>query len=86
MIAEVKKLRANGISWQRLYDFGLEYRWVGEYLQKKITKEKMISGLNRAIRQYSKRQMTWFKRNKETYWLKNKTEAMRLGRDFLKNH
>lgn len=94
IISEIKKLRANGVSWQRLYDFGLEYRWVGQYLQNKISpasprlgrgraKKEMLAGLEQAIRQYSKRQMTWFKRNKEIRWLKTTTEAMRLGRGFL---
>ncbi len=83
MLAEVKKLRANGISWQRLYDFGLEYRWVSQYLQDKISKEEMASGLEQAIRQYSKRQMTWFKRNKEIHWVKNLDEATGFVRDFL---
>jgi tRNA dimethylallyltransferase len=68
MITEVKKLRTNGISWQRLHDLGLEYRWIGSYLQNNITKDQMVSGLEQAIRQYSKRQMTWFKRNKEIHW------------------
>lgn len=97
MIAEVKKLRrppaGGGISWQRLYDLGLEYRWIGQYLQNKITKEEMYLGLNQAINQYSKRQMTWFKRNKEIHWLAlskikglaKPAEAMRLGRAFLKS-
>jgi len=86
MLAEVKKLRTNGISWQRLYDFGLEYRWVSQYLQGKISKEEMTFSLEQAIRQYSKRQMTWFKRNKEIHWVKNLTEATRLvGRDFRTN-
>ncbi len=84
MISEVKKLHTRGISWQRLHDLGLEYRWISEFLQKKMSGTEMISGLNQAIRQYSKRQMTWFKRNKEIHWLKNSAEAMRLCRLFLK--
>lgn len=83
MIAEVKKLHTNGISWQRLHDLGLEYRWIGQYLQNKVSKEELRTGLERAINQYSKRQMTWFKHNKEIYWIKNDNEAMRLGRVFL---
>ena len=83
LIAEIKKLHANGVSWQRLYDLGLEYRWIGQYLQSKITKEEMRLGLEQAIRQYAKRQMTWFKRNRKIRWIKNRAEAMRLGRVFL---
>jgi tRNA dimethylallyltransferase len=69
MIAEVKKLKKSGISWKRLYDFGLEYRWVSLYLQNKITLQEMKDNLYHAIVQYSKRQMTWFKRNKNIHWI-----------------
>jgi tRNA dimethylallyltransferase len=85
MIQEIKKLRANGVSWQRLHDLGLEYRWVGEFLHEHISAAEMLSGLEQAIRQYSKRQMTWFKRNKEINWIKSSGEAMRLGRVFLQS-
>ena len=69
MIAEVKKLKESGISWKRLYDFGLEYRWISLYLQNKITRQEMNDNLYHAIVQYSKRQMTWFKRNKDIHWI-----------------
>lgn len=68
MIKECKKLHKNGLSWKRMYELGLEYRYVGSYLQGKMTKKEMIEKLNIAIRQYAKRQMTWFKRNKEIKW------------------
>ena len=69
MIAEIRKLRESGISWKRLYDFGLEYRWISLYLQNKITLQEMKDNLYHAIVQYSKRQMTWFKRNKNIHWI-----------------
>jgi tRNA dimethylallyltransferase len=69
MINEVKKLHKSGVSWKRLYDFGLEYRWISLYLQNKITLQEMKDNLYHAIVQYSKRQMTWFKRNKNIHWI-----------------
>ena len=69
MIKEVQKLHRHGLSWKKLEDFGLEYRYVSLYLQKKLTYEEMISQLLSAIKHYSKRQMTWFKRNKNIHWL-----------------
>ncbi len=69
MIKEVKKLRADGLSWQRLESFGLEYRFVSLYLQKKISYEEMFTKLLYAIKHYSKRQLTWWKRNKEIKWM-----------------
>lgn len=69
IIREVKKLHANGVSWKRLFDFGLEYRYASLYLQKKLTKEEFVTQLEFAIWHYAKRQMTWFKKNKEIRWI-----------------
>ncbi len=83
IVKEVKNLLARGISKKRLYDFGLEYRWISEFLAKKVTYAEMKVGLFRAIVKYSKRQMTWFKRNKEIHWIKNQKEAEKLLQSFL---
>ena len=83
MINEIKKLTKSGVNFKRLYDFGLEYRWIGLYLQKKITKEEMIQGLYKAIKDFSKRQMTWFKRDEEIHWIKNQKEAEKSIKKFL---
>jgi len=83
MTNEVKKLLKSGVSFKRLYDFGLEYRWIGLYLQEKITKEQMIQGLYKAIKDFSKRQMTWFKRDEEIHWIKNQKEAEKSIKKFL---
>jgi len=83
MTNEVRRLIKSGVSFKRLYDFGLEYRWIGLYLEKKITKGQMIQGLYKAIRDFSKRQMTWFKRDKEIHWIKNQKEAEKLAKNFL---
>ncbi|MEK9157808.1 MAG: tRNA (adenosine(37)-N6)-dimethylallyltransferase MiaA [Patescibacteria group bacterium] len=84
MITEVKTLQKNGVSYQRLYDLGLEYRFIGQMLQKKITPKEMRTNLEIASIQYSKRQMTWFKRNKEIHWVKNLKEAMQPLHAFLR--
>lgn len=84
MIEEVKKLRAQGLSWQKLDDFGLEYRWIAKYLKKQISREVMILRLQKEIEHYAKRQMTWFKRNKLIRWVGNKTEVQRAVINFLK--
>ena len=85
MIAEIKKLHIAGVSWKRLYDFGLEYRWIASYLKNEISKIKMEEELLRAINQYSKRQMTWFKRNKKINWLSSLNKAEILTAKFLKS-
>ena len=53
------------------------------YLQGKISKDEMVEKLNIAIRQYAKRQMTWFKRNKNIHWITNEEEADKLLRAFI---
>ncbi len=86
MIKEIKNLRKNKVSWKRLDSFGLEYRYVSRYLRGFILKEEMINQLNTAINQYSKRQLTWFKKYApKTRWIKSKNEAFRLVKNFLKN-
>ncbi len=68
MVAEACRLHEQGLSWKRMDSLGLEYRFLAQFLQKKITKEEMTELLNIAIRQYAKRQMVWFKRNKNIKW------------------
>jgi tRNA dimethylallyltransferase len=69
MIAEVKKLRARGVSFKRLDGFGLEYRFIARHLQGKIGKEEMVRELEKAIWRYAKRQMTWFKKDRDIVWI-----------------
>ena len=69
LIKEVKNLHEKtGLSWKRLESFGLEYRYVAQYLQKQTTKSQMVDQLETAIWHYAKRQLTWFKRDKNIKW------------------
>jgi tRNA dimethylallyltransferase len=85
MIAEVKKLRNGGLSFKRLEELGLEYRYVAQYIQKKISKQEMTEKLQKEIEHYAKRQMTWFKKNQRIRWIKKRKEAELLLGAFLKN-
>lgn len=62
LIEEVERLHAQGTSWGTLDFYGLEYRFVGQYLQGKITKNDMFQKLNSAIHQFAKKQDTWLRR------------------------
>ena len=84
MIVEVKKLHNSGLSWKRLEDFGLEYRYIAQFLQGKISEAEMIKTLEQEIWHYAKRQMTWFKRDERIRWIKNEKEAIKLTKEFLK--
>jgi len=83
MVAEIKKLRKTGVSWKRLEEFGLEYRHIALYLQKKITYQEMVEKLQKEIEHFAKRQMTWFKRDKRVHWIKNYKEAKKPVKDSL---
>lgn len=48
---------------------GLGYKEVVEYLKGDITKEEMIDKIKLETRRYAKRQITWFKKNKQTIWI-----------------
>jgi len=84
MINEVKNLHQQGVSWKRLDEFGLEYRWVSRYLQNKISYDEMFERLNNDILNFAKRQMTWFKRDKRIKWLANIEQAQKLVDKFIK--
>ena len=62
MIEEVKGLTDKGLSYGKLNFFGLEYRYVGLYLQGKLNYNDMYQKLNSAIHNFAKRQMTWFRK------------------------
>jgi tRNA dimethylallyltransferase len=84
MIKEAQKLYKAGLSYKRMNELGLEYRYLALLLQNKITKEEFVEQLERAINHYAKRQLRWFKRNKDIVWLKNKTEALKSAKGFIK--
>ena len=62
LIGEVEQLLADGITPERLMKYGLEYKFVTLFLTGKISRTDLFSDLNIAIRQFAKRQMTWFRR------------------------
>ena len=61
MIDEIRGLLDSGISADDLIYYGLEYKFVTEYVVGKISFEEMFSRLEIAIHQFAKRQMTWFR-------------------------
>jgi tRNA dimethylallyltransferase len=83
MVKEVKQLHNQGVSWQKLDDFGLEYRFISLYLKGELSKEEMLTQLEIAIWHYAKRQMTWFKRDKEIKWLNNEQKVQKIVKEWL---
>ena len=85
MIKEIADLHQQGISWKRLEEFGLEYKWISYYLQNKLSLEEMQAKLQRDIEKFAKRQMTWFKKDPYIHWIKNKIEACSRIKTFLQS-
>ena len=87
MIGEVKRLHESGVSFERLESFGLEYRFVSLFLQNKISEQQLIDRLFTAICQFSKRQMSWFRRwekmGAKIVWLEDKDEAEKIIKQFI---
>lgn len=97
MIEEVEQLLESGVSYERLRKFGLEYRYISEYLKKiknqpqtaiktKKLKEEMIRNLKFKIHAFARRQLTWFRRNKDIHWVKDQSAAEKLVKIFLQSN
>ena len=84
MLDEVSSIHEDGISWERLEKLGLEYRYCSLFLQGKIaTKDELFEQLFIAIRQFSKRQQTWFrmmeKKGVKIHWLEPESKEARIN-------
>jgi tRNA dimethylallyltransferase len=87
MVAEAKRLHAQGVSYKRMDQLGLEYRYLALLLQGNITKDEFIEQLSAKIWQYARRQKTYWKRNKDIVWFAP-TEYKKIERtvkDFLRS-
>lgn len=62
MVDEVKNLIDEGVNVNQLLRYGLEYKFVTKYILGELSYNEMFECLNVAIHQFSKRQMTWFRR------------------------
>lgn len=92
MVDEVKLLLGNGVNPDKLVYYGLEYKWLTKYALGEISWNEMFDGLNTAIHQFAKRQMTWFRgmerKGLTINWIDGNTpinEKMELIFSILKN-
>lgn len=63
---------------------GLGYKEVVEYLNNQITKEEMIEKIKKETRHYAKRQLTWFRKNKQTIWLNGEEQTQKNIQKIIK--
>ncbi|MFA6194730.1 MAG: tRNA (adenosine(37)-N6)-dimethylallyltransferase MiaA [Patescibacteria group bacterium] len=79
LAAEVKRLNNEGVSWERLQAFGLEYKFVSRHLLGELLYPEMVEKLSTALYRFAKRQKTWFKRwekqGAKINWIKDMTGA-----------
>jgi tRNA dimethylallyltransferase len=88
MIEEIALLHSNGVSWERMASFGLEYRSIASHLQRRLTREQMIEELAAKTRQFAKRQRLWLKHDPSIVWLPfpvDTAKASSLVSEFLEN-
>jgi tRNA dimethylallyltransferase len=87
MVKEAKDLNKKGLSFKRMEELGLEYRYLARLLKAEINKEGFKEQLFSEIVKYAKRQKTWFKRNKSINWLSpaEHTKAVSLSEEFVRN-
>ncbi len=82
LIEEVKQLLEQGIRTERMLFFGLEYKFVTEFLQNRYSFEELKTKLTTAIQQFAKRQMTFFrhleKEGIHIHWLESSDNEQRL--------
>jgi len=87
MVQEVRNLLTQGLSHERLDAFGLEYRFISRLLRGEFASEdQMLERLKFAIHDFTRRQLTWFRKNTELVWVDghHPEEAFPLLYDFLK--
>lgn len=91
LVNEVKKLHKKSYNWNLPSMSGIGYKQIGLHLRKKIDLEEAIRLIKRDTRRFSRRQMTWFKKDKRIKWIKHPGEtkkafiqAKKLTENFLK--
>ena len=90
MIEEVQQLHKAGISWDKLDYFGLEYRFIAQYLQNHLTYDDMCQKLATAIAKFAKKQDTWLRKlereGTEIHWIDGGTEQINATMAVIKRY
>jgi tRNA dimethylallyltransferase len=80
LIEEVEQLHREGVPYETLEFYGLEYRFVARFLKGELNRNDLFQKLNSAIHEFAKRQETWFRRMErqgiEIHWLDGAGEPL----------
>jgi len=86
MVQEVQRLLDEGVSHERLEALGLEYRYISRLFRGEFKSEDgMVKKLKYAIHDFTRRQMSWFRRDKRIVWVQGRDVEQAAGvvREFL---
>jgi tRNA dimethylallyltransferase len=86
MVQEVHRLLDEGVSYERLEALGLEYRYISRWLRGEFKSEdEMVERLKYAIHDFTRRQLTWFRKDKRIVWVEggDVEKAVVVVREFL---
>jgi tRNA dimethylallyltransferase len=85
MVQEVRDLLAAGVSHERLEALGLEYRYISRWLRGDFASEEMVQRLKYAIHDFTRRQLTWFRKDKRIVWIEGNDleKAEEVVKEFL---
>lgn len=83
IIAETKKLLKKGVSRKHMRDFGFEYTAVLEFLDGNLTRQELVNQLITDSMHYAKRQMRWFKRNRDIRWIQRQSDVVSVVETWL---
>jgi tRNA dimethylallyltransferase len=90
MIEEVERLHEEGVPWETLEFYGLEYRFIALHLKGELTRNDMFQKLNSAIHAFAKRQETWFRRMEKNgiviHWLDGAGEPFGEAMEIIHRH
>ena len=87
LVEEVEGLLKNGIAAEQLLFYGLEYKFITQYLRGEFDRQTLFDRLNTAIHQFAKRQMTFFRKMErdgfKIHWLDAQKDTTELAQEVL---
>jgi len=83
ILDEINSLHKKGLTWKRIAELGLDYRYLVDVARKKVSIEEASGKLATALWRFTKQQMNWWKRDDRVVWVRNVEEAEKIVKKFL---